>query len=299
MNTRFLLDSFLNALIERAVVKKREASREEIEALISCLAPYTAFGADSDAVTLCEQPTGMETVEDDGCIQLPNNSLASSCASMLIKAHGKSMTGGSIKEGDSLMVKKTDKAHDGDKVVAFVDGELTCAVLVRKDNGCGMLLPCNPDYKSIVLDGEYLGNLIIVGVITDIVPNVTDADAAAMRERAQKLQFSVPSEEKVANMVRRIRSHVKCKRLWYSVFNVLRDCRYYAPNDYRGFVNDLKKWLGANYKLLPDPHDLSKLSVLSFSKPYWEWDRDNAPVRGKTFDKYCDLAFEFWDMLFE
>ena len=41
---------------------------------------------------------------------------------------------------------------------------------------------------------------------------------------------------------------------------------------------------------LPDAKDLPRVAVDSFSKPVRKWDAHNAPVSGKRFRDYCEIA---------
>jgi len=66
----------------------------------------------------------------------------------LLRVKGDSMIGASIREGDMVLVEKTERARPGDIVVAMVDGEWTMKYL-REKRGARYLEPANPDFSPI------------------------------------------------------------------------------------------------------------------------------------------------------
>ncbi|MEK7474478.1 MAG: transcriptional repressor LexA [Candidatus Coatesbacteria bacterium] len=70
-----------------------------------------------------------------------------------LRVRGDSMTDAGILDQDVVVVAKTGHARDGEIVVALVDGEATVKRL-GKSGGEPALLPANPKYKPIVLQGE-------------------------------------------------------------------------------------------------------------------------------------------------
>ena len=83
-------------------------------------------------------------------------------ASFLARAHGDSMTGAGIHDGDVLAVDRSMQAQDGDIVVACVEGEHTVKRL-RKRLDSVMLEAENPGYKPIVVSNP--DELRIFGVV--------------------------------------------------------------------------------------------------------------------------------------
>lgn len=81
------------------------------------------------------------------------------------RAVGDSMKGRGIDDGDLLVIDKSLEPHDGDIVVAFVDGEFTLkTVKLEPDGSCLWLMPANDDYSPIkVTEGN---NFIVWGVLT-------------------------------------------------------------------------------------------------------------------------------------
>lgn len=84
----------------------------------------------------------------------------------LLKVHGMSMRDAGIIEGDLLAVKKSDEAHNGDIVVARIDGDVTVKTLHRQSNHIE-LLPANPDFRPIMVSAanDFAIEGLVVGLI--------------------------------------------------------------------------------------------------------------------------------------
>lgn len=66
----------------------------------------------------------------------------------MLEVDGDSMIDAHIADGDMVLVEKTDKAKDGQIVIADVDGEFTMKYF-RKDGEKVWLEPANKDFKNI------------------------------------------------------------------------------------------------------------------------------------------------------
>lgn len=82
-------------------------------------------------------------------------------ATYFIRASGHSMTDAGIKDGDLLVVDKSEKPGHGDIVIAAVDGEFTVKVLQLRP--CLALQPMNPSFPTLYPDAD---SLEIFGVVT-------------------------------------------------------------------------------------------------------------------------------------
>jgi repressor LexA len=85
-------------------------------------------------------------------------------ADYLLKVRGNSMVDAGILDGDLLAVHKTAEARSGQIVVARLGDEVTVKRLKRDGRGL-TLLPENPDYQPIVVDGPCAIEGIAVGLI--------------------------------------------------------------------------------------------------------------------------------------
>ena len=85
------------------------------------------------------------------------------------RASGDSMEGDGIRDGDILVVDKSEEPRDGAIAVCFINGEFTVKRLKISD-GCITLLPSNPRYKAItVREGD---ELTIWGIVRYVIKKV-------------------------------------------------------------------------------------------------------------------------------
>jgi len=71
-----------------------------------------------------------------------------------------------IRDGDVLVVDRSEEAVHGKIVIAVLDGELTVKRLHLKDGTC-MLVPENPSFQPIQVGSEQ--DLHVWGVVTGVV----------------------------------------------------------------------------------------------------------------------------------
>lgn len=82
-------------------------------------------------------------------------------ATYFVRASGNSMLDAGIRDGDLLVVDKSEKPVHGDIVIAAVDGEFTVKVLHLRPSLA--LLPMNPAYPTLYPEPDALE---IFGVVT-------------------------------------------------------------------------------------------------------------------------------------
>jgi repressor LexA len=61
---------------------------------------------------------------------------------------GESMIEAGILDGDTVIIKKTDTANNGNIVVALVEGNEATLKIFEKDNDIVHLIPCNKEYET-------------------------------------------------------------------------------------------------------------------------------------------------------
>lgn len=76
---------------------------------------------------------------------------------------GDSMTGCGIDDGDLIVIDKYIEPHDGDIVVAFIDGEFTLK-RIKTEEDYLLLMPENPEYTPIKVTET--NRFIVWGVVT-------------------------------------------------------------------------------------------------------------------------------------
>jgi len=111
-------------------------------------------------------PAGFPSPADDhreGRLDLHDLLVKRPAATFFCRADGDSMTGAGINNGDLLVVDRSVQAHDGDIVVATLDGGLTVKRL-KQIEGDWFLAPAHPDFPSFRVDPEE--GVQIWGVVT-------------------------------------------------------------------------------------------------------------------------------------
>jgi DNA polymerase V len=102
----------------------------------------------------------------DTALDLNEHLVENPAATFFMRAAGDSMEGAGVRDGDILVVDRARQPRQGSIVVASVHGELTVKRFRTRD-GRALLLPENPDYAPLVLDGDE--GLDIWGVVTFVI----------------------------------------------------------------------------------------------------------------------------------
>ena len=105
-------------------------------------------------------------MEDHGSSLVIDRSIASE-GTFLLTVEGNSMAGDHIVPGDLVVVRPQDTAEEGEIVVVLVGEEATLK-RYRRQGDVVHLVPSNPDYETIVLDGSE-GDARIIGKIQAII----------------------------------------------------------------------------------------------------------------------------------
>ncbi len=96
----------------------------------------------------------IEAIRDEnGFVELPPMMLGSG-EHYALEVDGDSMIKAGINDGDTVIIKKSDQANDGDIVVALVDGEEVTLKRLKRENGKVILVPENDDYSDQVYSPE-------------------------------------------------------------------------------------------------------------------------------------------------
>ena len=115
-------------------------------------------------VTAGEPILAVENIEEYFPM-LPNH--ISNKNTFMLHVRGESMINAGIFDGDTAIIRRADRADNGQIVVALVDNEeATLKVLDRKSGNEVWLLPCNKDYEPIKLTAD---RLKIQGILYGIV----------------------------------------------------------------------------------------------------------------------------------
>lgn len=239
----------------------------------------------------CGQPTEMgdEGIED--YIMIPK-ALAGMHPEMFIPAQGDSMIEAGYEDGDMLRVRFGVTAHDGDDVLALIDGACTVKTLSSDEDGKKWLVPQNDDYFAFQLNEDM--NVRILGVVMGVEKaaprHSTGKCMKAIRKAKQRIKAAKRlTDDQVDAIICEMGVEVRHARQWYAVYRPLVDHELTEKDDFEGFCKRVCKLL-PTHEHLPSAKELSRMSVLSFDKPIVLWDSNNAPVHGVRFDDYLRIA---------
>jgi repressor LexA len=107
----------------------------------------------------------LEAIEGDDRIEVPE-SMVSRTNSYALEVVGDSMIDEGILEGDFIVVEENPDPHNGDMVVANIDGEATVKRFYREDSNTIRLQPANEKYDPIYVRNR---DLQIRGVVSAVL----------------------------------------------------------------------------------------------------------------------------------
>lgn len=107
-------------------------------------------------------PSDVDTLTDS--IDLNSLMISRKVETFILEVDGDSMIDLHIEPGDMVIVERTNNAHDGDIVIALVDGESTMKTF-RKTGSKVWLQPANKKYRDI----HPVQSLEISGVVKGVV----------------------------------------------------------------------------------------------------------------------------------
>ena len=219
---------------------------------------------------------------------------------------GDSMKKANINDGDFLTVCADASPHDGDIIVAELDGEYTVKAYCIDDSGELWLVPFNEDYEPIHVTKER--RFKCAGKVVEITkkePRTSFRDCMRIIKRSKdKDSARKVTKEQQEYAIREISKVIGKNRHWYSVYRALLDAEkdddavLFGRGRFDAFC-DLVCRLVPDHKNLPSAQELQRMAVLSFDKPIKRWDEANAPVSGVHFYKYLDIARQTQKLLEE
>ena len=110
----------------------------------------------------------IEAIEDRETLSVPEDMIAGSSAEhYVLRVRGDSMIDEQIRDGDYVVVERREDAHNGEMVIALVDGDsATMKKYYREDGGTVRLQPANPALDPLYLEEERVAvQGVVVGVI--------------------------------------------------------------------------------------------------------------------------------------
>ena len=109
----------------------------------------------------------IEAIEDQETISVPEDMVAGSVAGhYVLRVRGDSMIDEQIRDGDYVIVQSRETAHNGEMVIALVDGENATMKKFYRENGRVRLQPANPGLDPMCFEADQVAiQGIVIGVI--------------------------------------------------------------------------------------------------------------------------------------
>lgn len=245
----------------------------------------------SDIPVKCGQPTIPGDHETDDYVMLPK-ALVGTHPEIFVPAVGDSMTGANFEEGDRLRVQLGVACHDGDNVLAWIDGSCTVKTFFKDEDGMQWLVPQNEAYEAILLTGQYDVRLLgrVVGVEkASSRRSFSDCQKYVRRAKSRLRLSRLLAPEQVDSMLREVGDEVLHARQWYAVYRAMADHQLVDEGSLAAFCERVATLL-PHHAHLPTARELQRMAVQSFAKPVSLWSAVNAPVAGGRFNDYLRIA---------
>lgn len=262
------------------------------------MAYFRAYGWEAEPCQMTSVPLFREVyasvpdsyADDDAeLMPIPKEYIDGDC--WLVHVKGESMRDLDIHEDDQLLVRRQDVAYTGDIVVAHYDYGPTVKTYFVDDDGTQWLVPGNDNFLPMPINGDHQYRLF--GVVLEIVHKRPSGDPLRCMKavrKAKKMMKRTFTPLEIAHALKVVVGSVRNNRQWFAVYRVLCDLQVVASCE--GFAELLGDIMVEEAPRL-DLADLRKLEVLSFAKPLDHWDENNAPVTGRTFLTYKNIALDF------
>ena len=210
----------------------------------------------------------------------------------LVRARGDSMKDAGIMEGDILQVVTDVPPSDGDIVLATLDGDYTVKTYCEDDEGRPWLVPQNEE-----------NDVVVVGVVRQVTKRVRHVSHNLCMKILNKAKREMESQrvitdEQVSNAIGVMAEKIEISRLWFAVYRTMVDEKVWKDGDFKGFCDRVRAEV-PEHEHLPVAEDLQRMDVGSFSKSVVLWNEKDAPVQGKRFKRYMEIAQMTDDLLWE
>jgi hypothetical protein len=148
------------------------------------------------------------------------------------------------------------------------------------------------EYRPILLEEQE--NVQVYGVVAFVMRSELRVPTRNIRrlvnkEREERRKNEAVPEWKVRRAIREIGKEIEVNRLWFAVYRKMTELGVVDDGDVKGFCDMVKEEV-PNHGHLPVVDDLQRLDVLSFTKAVVLWDENDAPVKGKRFKLYKEIA---------
>ena len=239
----------------------------------------------------CGLPSDLDEESIDDYLLIPK-ALVGHYPEMFVPVSGDSMEEAGYEDGDLLRIRFGDMGRDGDNVLAMIDGACTVKALFTDEDGQKWLVPRNSKYDAILLKEDMNSRILgrVAGVEKASVRASSRELLQSIRRTRNKMRAAKKlSDEQVDELLIKAGGLVQHARQWYAVMRPMVDAELQMEADFEGFCSRVCRLL-PQHKHLPDPKELQRMAVLSFTKPVSLWVECDAPVTGKRFRDYLAIA---------
>lgn len=215
----------------------------------------------------------------------------------IVAVRGDSMKDLNIESGDEVIVKQLDDYADGDVLVVYLDGETTLKSYCVYE-GEGWLIPANDAYRPLRL-ADYQ-SVYILGKVTGVKkasPRMSFSDIQKKMKNVKKQPLTITDKD-LRYAIGRVLDDIKVGRMWFCIYSVLTEpeigvLRHGEYDKLKELVDRL--FPGNDFDI--SSRNISVMDVDSFKRSFRLWNDFNAPVAGKRFRDYYNLAVSFYDYL--
>jgi len=206
---------------------------------------------------------------------------------------GESMVDAGMEEGDSLTVRMGVQPHDGDIVIATIDGEATVKAFIKDEENTYWLVPFNSAYKPIKLNNKI--DVRIIGVVIEVIKSnprrsywecIKIVKAARGDEQPVKAKKATPEMMSKVTIDSQRNGYWKSARGWAVVLAIYQIWGF--DGTVKDFVDETATWPDidkSQYKCNRDAASkLSQKYLMSKSVELWEHDGVPKP--------YCILGLQ-------
>lgn len=243
-----------------------------------------------ESAVLCGEPTGIGDVVKE--TRMFPKEFLSMQPEFIVTVKGDSMKDAGIVEGDAVKVETGIPIHDGDIVLAMIDGDFTLKCYCEDEEGTPWLVPQNPAYEPFSL--KETQNVWILGRVSKVIkqtPRINYRSCMSLIKNAKAGQAEPKeiSQMQVSKAIREIAQTITVARQWYAVYRTMADLCIVGEDDYDSFVEMVRTEV-PKHPSLPSRTELLRMAVDSFAKPVALWRVGNAPVQGKRYNDYLAIA---------
>ncbi len=109
----------------------------------------------------------IEAIEEQETVCVPEDMIAGSATEhYVLRVRGSSMVDEQIRDGDYVIVQARETAHNGEMVIALIDGENATMKKFYRESGRIRLQPANPELQPMYFDADRVTlQGVVIGVI--------------------------------------------------------------------------------------------------------------------------------------